>query len=110
MEPASTGLDPNVAALLAYLLGLVTGIVFWVIEKDSEFVRFHAVQSTLLFGGLLLLNLFGGLIPVVGVIVTIVIGPVAFALCLFLMLKAFQGERFKLPVVGDMAEERSALP
>ena len=45
MEKTSTGLDENVAGLLCYILGWITGIVFLVIEPDNKFVRFHALQS-----------------------------------------------------------------
>ena len=51
LDKSSTGLDPNLAAALAYLLGFLTGILFLVIEKDSKFVRFHALQSTMVFLG-----------------------------------------------------------
>src|SRR5204863_4714315 len=45
---SSTGLDENVAALLSYIFGWVSGLIFFLIEKDSRLVRFHAMQSILL--------------------------------------------------------------
>ena len=56
MEKTSLGLDENVEALLSYILGWVTGIVFLVIEKNSKFVRFHAMQSTITFLGFTVLS------------------------------------------------------
>ena len=52
---SSTGIQPNVAALLAYLVGFVSGLVFFLIEKENKFVRFHAMQSIGLSGGLFVL-------------------------------------------------------
>jgi uncharacterized membrane protein len=109
LEKSSTGLDANVAGLLTYLLGFVTGIVFLVIEKDSKFVRFHALQSTLLFGGLFVLHWFIAVAaPLVGVLfLSPLIALATFILWIILMIKAYQGEKFKLPVVGDIAEQKS---
>ena len=105
---SSTGLDAYVAGLLTYLLGFITGIIFLAIEKDSQFVRFHAMQSTIVSIGLFVLNLALGFIPVLGWIVGLLLAPVAFILWIFLMFKAFQGEKYKLPVVGDIAEQQIA--
>ncbi len=105
---SSTGLDENLAGLLTYLLGFITGIVFLVIEKKSRYVRFHAFQSTILWIGFFVLNIAANWIPVVGGLVTLVLGPASLILWILLMVKAYQGERFKLPIVGDMAEERAA--
>ncbi len=108
-EPSSTGLDANVAALLCYALGVVTGVLFLVLEGRSSFVRFHAWQSTVTFGALLLIQLFGGFIPFVGPAITALVAPVWLVLWILLMWKAYQGERFKLPFAGDVAEEHAAL-
>jgi uncharacterized membrane protein len=105
---SSTGLDANIAALLTYLLGFISGIIFLAIEKDSQFVRFHAMQSTIVSIGLFVLNIALGFIPVLGWLVGLLLAPIAFLLWIFLMFKAFQGERFKLPVVGDIAEQQVA--
>lgn len=91
-------MKPNVAGALTYLLGFVTGVIFFLISKD-KFVRFHALQSIMLFVGLTVLNY----IPFLNVIV----GIVALILWLVLMFKAYQGEKFKLPVIGDIAEKNA---
>jgi uncharacterized membrane protein len=103
----STGLQPNVAGLLCYVLGWVTGIIFLVIEKDNEFVRFHAWQSIVVFGGLTVVDIVLGFIPIIGWAIAGLLGIVAFILWIVLMLKAYQGQRFKLPIVGNIAEQQS---
>lgn len=106
-EASSTGLEPNIAGLLCYLLGFITGIVFIVIEKENRYVRFHAFQSLAVFGALFVLSLVAGFIPVVGPVVSVLLAPVGLILWILLMVKAYQGERFKLPLAGDWAEEQS---
>lgn len=104
LGPTQSGLEPSVAGALSYLLGFVTGILFFVVEKDNPFVRFHALQSIIFFGGLFVVMMFFGLIPVLGFLVNFLLGLCAFAAWLFLIVKAAQGVAFKLPVVGDIAE------
>jgi uncharacterized membrane protein len=104
---SSTGMDENVAALLTYVFGLVTGILFLVIEKDSKFVRFHAFQSILISAVLIILNLVLGFVPIIGWLISLLLSPVAFILWLILLYQAFQGKWFKLPVIGDFAEEQT---
>jgi len=106
-ETSSTGLAPNLAGALAYLLGPITGIVFLVVEKDSRFVRFHAMQSTITFGGLFVIQVVLNLVPFIGWAVSgLIIFPLSVLLWAFLMFKAFSGEMFKLPTIGDMAERQ----
>jgi len=95
----STGLDENVASLLCYLGGWITGLIFFLIEKDNKTVRFHAMQSLITFGAVNVLIF----IPLVGLIV----GLVSLILWILLMIKAYQGEKFKLPLVGDIAEKQA---
>ena len=104
---SSTGLDPNLAGLLTYLLGFVTGLIFLVIEKENSYVRFHAYQSTIVFLAFFVASFVVGFIPLVGPLLSAVLSLASIVLWVLLMYKAFQGERFKLPVLGDMAEERS---
>jgi uncharacterized membrane protein len=102
----STGLQPNVAGLLCYLVGFVTGIVFLIIEKENKFVRFHAMQSVILFGFLFVLQIVLSFIPFIGWILMPIVGIAGLILWILLMFKAYNGETYKLPVVGDMAEKQ----
>jgi uncharacterized membrane protein len=106
-EKSSTGLDANLAAALSYLVGFVTGIVFLVVEKENRFVRFHAMQSTLFFAALVAIDILLQLVPVAGALVVFfLVIPASAILWLVLMFKAYQGEEFKLPVIGEIAAER----
>lgn len=106
MADKTTAQNQNLMGALTYLLGFITGIVFLLVEKDNKFVRFHAMQSTITFGGLFILNVVLGFIPVLGVLTGMVISLVGLILWLVLMIKAYQGEMYKLPYVGDIAEEQ----
>ena len=99
---AGSGLESNVAGLLCYAAWWVTGLIFILIEKEDKFVRFHALQSIFVFVPInVLMSLFYSFIWPLGTIVNLC----AFALWILLMIKAYQGERFKLPVAGDFAEK-----
>lgn len=95
-----TGLPKNTAGALSYVLGWLTGIVFLLIEKEP-FVRFHAMQSIVTFGILTILSL----VPVVGWILSPLVMIVGFVLWLVLIYKAYQGEEFKLPLIGDWSKQ-----
>ncbi len=103
----STGIQPNVAALLSYLLGFITGVIFFLIEKKNKFVRFHAMQSIFTFGALFILNIILPLIPVIGLFLVPFVSLAGLILWIVLMVKAYQGEMFKLPVVGELADQKS---
>jgi uncharacterized membrane protein len=106
-EKTSSGLDANLAAALSYLVGFVTGIIFLLVEKENRFVRFHAMQSTMLFAGIVLVDILLQVIPILGALVVfLVVVPASAALWLFMMFKAYQGEEYKLPLVGQMAADR----
>ncbi len=105
MEKSSTGLDENIAGLLCYVLGWVSGIVFLILDQENKFVKFHAFQSIIIFGVLSVLNGLLDWIPVLGVIVGIISGILAFVLWILLMVKANQGERYKIKWAGDYAEK-----
>ena len=107
-EKTSTGFDANVAAALSYLVGFVTGIIFLFVEKENRYVRFHAMQSTLLFAGIVLVDILLQIVPLLGaLLVVFIVIPLSAFLWLFMMFKAYQGEEFKLPLVGQMAADRS---
>jgi uncharacterized membrane protein len=103
---SSTGLDENVASFLCYLLGFITGIVFLVVEKKSSLVKFHAKQSTITFLGLFVIKIVISWIPIINLLVLPIL-IFSLILWLVLMIKALKGERYLLPIVGKMAEEKS---
>jgi uncharacterized membrane protein len=105
MEKTSTGLDENVAGLLCYVLGWVSGIVFILIEPENKFVRFHAMQSIITFGAINVAFLILRWIPVVGDVFSWLLWLLAFILWIVLMVKAYQGTRYKLRWAGDQAEK-----
>ncbi len=102
----STGLQPNVAALLSYLLGFVTGIIFILVEKENKFVRFHAMQSIVTFGALFVLQAALPIIPFLGWILIPFVAILNLVLWILLMVKSYKGEMFKLPIAGDIAEKQ----
>lgn len=108
----SEGLQENVAGLLCYLLGWVTGLIFLLIDK-RPWVRFQAAQSIVVFGGLTVIrialwmmasmlggmlgwSLFGGLILLTGLLGVI--------LWILLMVKAYQHADFRVPIAADLAD------
>jgi uncharacterized membrane protein len=104
----STGINQNVAGLLCYLGWWITGLIFFLIEKENRFVRFHAMQSTLVFAGIVAIDILLQIVPLLGALVVIfVVIPLSAILWLLLMFKAYQGEEFKLPLVGQMAADRT---
>lgn len=120
--PTASGLEPNVAGALSYLLGPITGILFYLLEPDDEFVRFHAAQSTILFGGLFVLSivlsiLFSilALIPILGWIfgallgvMSLVVSLLAFLAWIVLMYKAYSGAKTEVPLVAPHAYRYAA--
>lgn len=112
--PTSTGISANVAGLLAYVLGPLTGVLFLVIEKENRFVRFHAAQSIAVGLALIALSIAFSIlsavvavVPILGWIVALLAGLVfallTFVLWIVLMLRAFRGREWEVPVVGRYA-------
>lgn len=115
----STGLAPNVAGALAYLLGPITGIIFLVLEKESRYVRFHAAQSigiwVAFFAVSIVLSVLSMIltqIPLVGWVIGIVwfffsllLGLGGLLLWLFLMYKGYSGEEWEFPWVGPQVRQ-----
>jgi len=101
----STGLSPNVAGLLCYVGIWISGIIFLVLEQRNQFVRFHAAQSIVAFGTLTVAGIILGLIPVVGDAFSTIIGIIGFIVWIIMIVKASNGEWYKLPWAGDVAEK-----
>jgi len=116
---SSTGLSANVAGLLCYVAGWITGIVFIVLEKKSIFVKFHAWQSIMVFGVLTLAHLLlstmlraiaittfsPGLLIFAGVM-SWIIGMLMLVLWIILLIQAGTGKMWKVPWAGDWAEKQ----
>jgi len=100
---SSTGLDESVAGLFCYMFGFVTGIIFLIVEKESRFVKFHAMQSTITFLGVFVILVVFGWVPLLGLLIWIA----ALVLWLFLMVNALRGKMVELPVVGKWAAEKA---
>jgi uncharacterized membrane protein len=106
MAKTSTGLEENVASLLCYILGWVSGIIFLLLETENKIIRFHAIQSIIVFGIITIVDIFIWLLPYpVDRTLNWIIGAIAFILWVVLMYKAYQGEKYKIPVAGDQAEK-----
>ena len=107
------GLSQNAASGLSYLFGWITGLIFYYTEKQNRFVRFHAMQSILFFGGLTVINILLGIIGRIDIFfigaltsgLGDLIGLVGFVGWIVLMINGFQGKYFKLPIIGDYAEK-----
>ncbi|MGQ4915895.1 MAG: DUF4870 domain-containing protein [Candidatus Asgardarchaeia archaeon] len=105
-KKTSLGLEENLEGALAYALGFLTGILFFLLEKESKFVKFHAVQSTLTFLAIFVIDMVIGYIPYIGHILGWAFGIAVFVFWIFCMVKAYQGEYFKVPVIGNIAENQ----
>jgi len=117
----SMGMEPNVAGLLCYLFGWITGLIFLLMEKENKFVRFHAMQSIVVFGAISIVFI------ILQIIASITFNPFAFGfglwgvlsiliwllwiltavLWIILMIQAYQGKKLKLPWAGNFAEKQA---
>lgn len=110
-----SGLDENLAGALAYVFGWLTGVIFLVLEPENKFVKFHSIQSILLSVAIFIVavpvSMFSWFLPsILGLIFSCMMFFVWLAVFigwLFLMYKAYKGEMFKLPVIGDLAEKQA---
>jgi uncharacterized membrane protein len=108
---SSEGLAENVAGLLCYVLGWLTGIIFILIDK-RPFVRFHAAQSIVVFGALMVLRIGFGVVAGIGgfvgfglwAMVSMVLGLLTVILWILLMIKAYQHELFRVPIAAPIAD------
>ncbi len=115
MAPAAgtqSGLSENVAGLLCYVLGWVTGLIFYFIDK-RPFVRFHAAQSIVVFGGLMIIRVVLSMLFAAGGVAGLSVGfgllslvsILGLVLWILLMIKAYQGEKFRIPLAADLADQ-----
>jgi uncharacterized membrane protein len=116
MVKTSLGLEENLEAALCYLGIWITGLIFYFVEDKNKLIRFHAMQSILVFLPLMILAwIFGGFFGVfpygTGLYflawISWIFWILVIVLWIILMLKALQGVKYKLPIVGDIAERNS---
>lgn len=120
---ANSGLQPNTAGALSYLAGIITGIIFLVVDpyKSDRFVRFHAFQAIFfnvawtglwivwMIVGLVLGAVTKGLFFLLQVPIDLVLMVGGFGLWAFLMYSAYQGKMTKLPVIGALAAKQAGV-
>lgn len=97
------GLDPKLAGLLCYIW--IVGLVFLIISKD-KFVRFHALQSLIMGIAFAVISAILVFVPIVNFF-SWILWPAYMVLIVVMMIKAYNGEKFKLPIIGDIAEKSS---
>ncbi len=114
-QPTSTGLDPKLAGLLCYILGIVTGLIFFLIEKTNATVRFHAAQSIVFSVATIVLWIAFFIISIVLYqiswtlanlfnLLTLLVWIGLFIVWIVLLIKGYSGTKWKLPFLGNMAE------
>lgn len=108
MEKTSTGLDENIASLLCYVGWWVTGIIFLLLEKENKVVRFHAWQSIFAFGAITIISIVIGVIPIIGQVVGALLWILGVVLWIIAMVKAYQSQKFMMPIVGNLAEKQAS--
>jgi uncharacterized membrane protein len=116
---SSTGMTANVAGLLCYVAGWITGIIFVVLEKKSKFVKFHAWQSIMTFGVLTVVQIILSILGAIAVslfsfglwnfahVLGIIVWVITVGLWIALILLAYQGKMWKVPLAGNWAEKQA---
>jgi len=117
---SGTGLAPNIASLLCYICMPITSVILLLLEKENKDVQFHAWQGTvfgvvyvlLVIGLQILAAILGAIANFLGVIVGLlipVVGLVSFVLWIICLVKAYQGERWKIPYIGNFAAQKAGV-
>lgn len=104
-EMTSMSMRARTAGLLCYLFGWVGGLVFFLLERENRFVRFHAIQSILFFGSMSILGWVCSYLPFVLFGLGGVVGLVSLIAWIVLMVSAHRGRYYKLPLFGYYAEK-----
>ena len=105
MEKTSTGLPESISGLLCYVGFWVTGVIFILIESSNKTVRFHAFQSTIVFALINIAYFVFYFVPYFGWIANFLLSALAFILWVVFMFKAYQGQKWKIPLIGSLAEK-----
>src|SRR5512135_2807049 len=101
------GLQDNVAGLLCYFL--IPAIIFLVVEpyNRNKFIRFHAFQGIFYHIAWIVVWVVAAMIPFLNIVLLPLLGLAFFVGWVILLIKAFQGQMFKLPVIGPLAEKQA---
>ena len=116
-QRSAGGMSDNLAGALSYVLGLITGVLFLVLSpySQSKFVRFHAFQAIFFHLAAvalsIVLTMLGFILPaalmVVLSLIWMLISLAGLVVWIILMVKAYNGEKFRLPVIGDLADKQA---
>ncbi len=104
--PVADGLNQNTAAALSYVLGFITGLFFFLTSKN-KYVRFHAMQSTVLSIILTVISYVLGYLPLLGAMLSPLVSLASLILWIVMIIKAYKGEKYKLPYIGNFAEKQA---
>lgn len=119
LGPTSMGMAPHVAAALSYVFGWITGLIFFLSEKQNKFVRFHAMQSLVMSGAYFILYMvlgmmlfpmiMGSSLAMLGTLMMVLnlVGLAVLILWIVCIVQAATGKWFKLPLIGDLAAKWS---
>jgi uncharacterized membrane protein len=108
-ETAQSGLSENAAGALAYVT-IIPAIIFLIVEpyNKNSYIRFHSWQSIFLNIVAIVIG-FINIIPILGQLIFLVGMLILFVAWIIVLLKALKGERFKLPLIGDLAERQAGV-
>jgi uncharacterized membrane protein len=117
-QKSSTGLDENIAAGLAVIFGWIGALIFFLIEKDSRFVKFYALQELALTVGVAVLAVLGFVVslitasmrmPFLGLGLNSLVGVIYTLLWIIMLFNAFSGKVFELPVLGKWCRQQAGM-
>jgi uncharacterized membrane protein len=108
LKKTDLGIEVCYTAPLAYVFGWISGAALLLLERNNRYVRFHAAQSVVWFGGLSLAGAILGVLPLLSVLAALVIGPVVLLSWILLVYRAWfdsrTSEPLRLPMVADLAD------
>lgn len=102
----SLGMDENIEGMLCYVFGWLSGLIFFLIEKENRFVKFHGFQSFITFAILMAAERIAHFVPFTGKFISFGVWVLQFIVWAVMLYKAYKGEMYKLPITGDIAEKQ----
>jgi uncharacterized membrane protein len=112
-KKSTTGMEPKIAILIAYLFGWIGGLIIWLIEKENKFVKWNALQALILgifeVACILVISVILGLIPYIGWFLFSWLGYVAAAVlwvfAIVCIVKGFQGNSYRIPGISTLTDK-----